>query len=211
MQYLCLNPSFALHPAIIKLTKLITFFLGIQLVNINVSIKKHTMKRNNFIGIIAVAAISLLPFTETFSQTTNNNKTTLRLAVGVATPTKSYMGDVVLTPDVRLQYLINKGISLTLTTGYYGFIGKQKANGLIQNSDLIPLKAGIKLFVGDNFYFQPEAGISFATESNFDNPFTWAPNLGYAYNKWDFSARYEGFENSNSSNGMVAVRLGYAF
>lgn len=141
----------------------------------------------------------------------DGHRTRLGFGLGLGIPTKSSMGDLVIAPDLRLQHDLGERTSLTLTTGYYGFIGKPEIAGVKIGSDLIPLKAGAKFFFGNTFYVQPEVGISFSTKENYGNPFTWAPSLGYANNKWDFALRYEGFEYENSSAGMVALRVAYAF
>ena len=147
-----------------------------------------------------------------YAQDANNvHRTRLGIGLGLGVPTKSNMGDVVVAPDLRLQHDLAQRTSITLTTGYYGFLGKPKIAGTTIGSDLIPLKAGVKLFFGDTYYLQPEAGISFSTKSNYGNPFTWAPSIGYANTKWDFALRYEGFEYENSSAGMIAFRIAYAF
>jgi hypothetical protein len=170
--------------------------------------------KNTLKGLVAVAAISFLQFNNVLAQDKPENGHVTRLsgALSLGVPTKSYMGDVVIAPDLRLQHDLGERISLTLTTGYYGFIGKEN-NALANqiNSDLIPLKAGMKFFFGDTFYLQPEVGVSFATKKNYGNPFTYAPSLGYANNKWDFALRYEGFKYENRSNGMVTLRAAYAF
>ncbi len=175
------------------------------------------MKKNYVKGMVAAAAITLINLTGAFAQTVDNgHRTRLGVALGVGVPTKSYMGDLVIAPDLRLQHDLGERTSLTLTTGYYGFIGKEKVNGVQLSADLIPLKAGAKFFFGNTFYVQPEVGVAFSTKKNYGNPFVYAPSLGYANNKWDFALRYEGFEYdnakyANSSNGMVAFRVAYAF
>jgi len=177
------------------------------------------MKKTTFKGMIAAAALSLITITGALAQTTENDHSTrLGIALGIGVPTKSYMGDVIIAPDLRLQHDLGERTSLTLTTGYYGLIGKEdNALGQKLSSDLIPLKAGVKFFFGNTFYVQPEVGISFSTKKNYGNPLTYAPSLGYANNKWDIALRYEGFKYGNdaflpnASNGMVAVRLAYAF
>lgn len=170
--------------------------------------------KNTIKTLVAVAAISFIQFNDASAQDKPEDGHVTRLsgALSLGVPTKSYMGDIVIAPDLRLQRDLGERISLTLTTGYYGFIGKENnALGNQISSDLIPLKAGVKFFFGDTFYAQPEVGVSFATRKNFGNPFTYAPSLGYANNKWDVALRYEGFEYENASNGMVALRLAYAF
>lgn len=167
------------------------------------------MKKVTFKGIVAVAAIALISTSAAFAQNADNGHATrLSGALSIGVPTKSYMGDVVIAPDLRLQHDLGERTSLTLTTGYYGFVGGPEGN---LQSDLIPLKAGAKFFFGDTYYVQPEAGVAFGTRKGAGTAFAWAPSLGYANNKWDIALRYEGFEYEGGGNGMVAVRLAYAF
>ena len=169
------------------------------------------MKKNMLKGLVVVATIALTQITTVFAQTDNGHATRLGFGLGVGIPTKSVMGDVILAPDLRLQHDLGERTSLTLTTGYYALLGKEEINGVQLSSDLIPLKAGAKFFFGDSYYVQPEVGIAFSTKEGYGNPFVYAPSLGYANNKWDFALRYEGFEYENASNGMVALRVAYAF
>jgi hypothetical protein len=170
------------------------------------------MKKNIIRGLIVAATITLSQFNNAFAQMDNGHATRLGFGFGFGVPTKSVMGDVILAPDLRLQHDLGERTSLTLTTGYYALLGKEKnAAGVQLSSDLIPLKGGAKFFFGDTFYIQPEVGIAFSTKEGYGNPFVYAPSLGYANNKFDFALRYEGFEYENASNGMVAFRVAYAF
>ncbi|MBK0382180.1 hypothetical protein I5M32_04335 [Pedobacter sp. SD-b] len=166
------------------------------------------MKKITLKGIMAAAALTLITIASSYAQTNDvEHPTRLGVALGIGVPTKSGGADIILAPDLRLQHDLSNRTSLTLTTGYYGPIG----GGTEFGDGLIPLKAGAKFFFGDTYYFQPEVGVGFSTTKNGGNPFIYAPSLGYANNKWDISLRYEGFEYNPGSNGMVAVRLAYAF
>lgn len=171
------------------------------------------MKKITFRGIIAAAAVTLITFTGAFAQKADNGHATrISGALGFGAPTKSGVAGLIIAPDIRLQHDLGERTSLTLTTGYYGFLGKPKdIAGNRIGTDLIPLKAGAKFFFGDTYYVQPELGVAFATKKGTPTAFDWAPSIGYANNKWDIALRYEGFEYKNGSNGMVAVRLAYAF
>lgn len=166
------------------------------------------MKKITFRGIIAAAAITLISSAGAFAQTNNvDHPTRLSAALGIGVPTESGGADLIIAPDLRLQHDLADRTSLTLTTGYYGPIG----GGSDFGDGLIPLKAGAKFFFGDTYYVQPEVGVGFSTVKNGGNPFIYAPSLGYANNKWDIALRYEGFQYDGFNNGMVAVRLAYAF
>ncbi|WP_026903571.1 hypothetical protein [Pedobacter glucosidilyticus] len=173
------------------------------------------MKKTIIKTFVAVAAItSYFSISNNLqAQTTNPDGSRTRLGVGLSlgVPTKSNVADVVIAPDLRLQHDLGARTSLTLTTGYYGFLGKPEILGERIGSDLIPLKAGAKFFFGDTFYLQPEAGVAFSTKEGYGTPFVWAPSVGYANQKWDIALRYEGFEYENGSNGMVAIRAAYSF
>lgn len=162
--------------------------------------------------MLAVAAMVTFCAGNINAQQSNPDGTRTRLgvALGLGVPTKDY-ADFVIAPDIRLQHDLVGRTSLTLTTGYYGFIGKPKINGETIGTDMIPLKAGAKFFFGNTFYVQPELGAAFATKSGYGTSFVWAPNIGYANQKWDVGLRYEGFERNGGSNGMVAVRAAYSF
>src|SRR6476646_6573061 len=100
------------------------------------------MKKITFRGIIAVAAITLITFTGAFAQDADNGHATrLSAALGIGVPTKSNVADIIIAPDLRLQHDLGERTSLTLTTGYYGFVGKPEVAGTKIGSDLIPLKA----------------------------------------------------------------------
>ncbi|HET8827737.1 MAG TPA: hypothetical protein VFM79_00275 [Pelobium sp.] len=167
------------------------------------------MKKITFRGIIAGAAITLISFSGAIAQNADNGHATrLSGALGIGVPTESGGADVIIAPDLRLQHDLGERTSLTLTTGYYGPIG----GGSDFGDGLIPLKAGAKFFFGNTFYVQPEVGAAFGLRDGAGTALAWAPSLGYANNKWDIALRYEGFEYKNDvSNGMVAVRLAYAF
>ena len=124
----------------------------------------------------------------------------------------------------RLQYDISRIFALTLTSGYYDFLssGNRKAMGMI------PIKAGVKVFVGSGFYFSGEVGAGIETQ-NFDavknlddgipktTRLIWSTGFGYSIKSWDVSLRYESFSGHNRANyvnsnfGLIGLRLGYTF
>jgi hypothetical protein len=130
----------------------------------------------------------------------------------------------------RLQYGINNNVAFTLTSGYYNFFGKDYS--VIQTPTttvtykaidfgIVPVKAGIKGYIGDGFYVAGEVGAGFETKDayrgatgDFNKKATkliLAPGIGYSWTNVDFGVRYENFSGNNNNYGMVAARLAYGF
>jgi hypothetical protein len=128
----------------------------------------------------------------------------------------------------RLQYDVSKNFALTLTSGYYEFLGTNVRAAM----GLVPVKLGLKAYAGSGFYFSGEAGAGFETQNfnvlkNADNgipkrtKLLWSGGFGYAVKSWDFSLRYESFFGNNKSYyvndhintnfSLVGLRVGYTF
>ena len=124
-----------------------------------------------------------------------------------------------ITP--RLQYGVSNNFALTFTTGLYHFFPKTvtyPASGSFPGStekyksDIIPVKAGFKYFVGSGFYVAGEAGVSFeVAEGGYPAHFLWSPGIGYATKKWDIGARYENLSGHRHTGGVIGLRVAYGF
>ena len=139
------------------------------------------------------------------------------LPVGNSTNTLNF--GLGITP--RLQYSLSDKVALTFTSGIYHFFPKTVTypptgafGGFTTKyeSDIIPVKAGIKFFVSPNFYVAGEAGAAFEV-ANGGGPvhFLASPGIGYATKKWDIGARYENFSGNGYSDGIVGLRVAYGF
>ncbi|RBQ06732.1 hypothetical protein [Pedobacter miscanthi] len=119
--------------------------------------------------------------------------------------------------------LLKQDLYLTFNAGFYNLFTDSKTSGVVEDIQLIPVKAGLKYFPVVNFYIQGEAGVSFLLN---DSPiadksasFTWAPQVGYlipvgAKSYIDAGFRYEGnskFYEAGKSNGFLGLRVAYAF
>jgi len=133
----------------------------------------------------------------------------------------------------RLQYGINNNLALTITSGYYNFFGKEntatytngttvtKVTSKAVDFGIVPVKAGLKAYIGDGFYVAGEVGAGFETKDAYRGltgdynkkatKLILAPGLGYSWTNVDFGVRYENFSGSNNNYGMVAARLAYGF
>lgn len=139
------------------------------------------------------------------------------LPVGNSTNTLNF--GLGVTP--RLQYGISDKFALTFTSGIYHFFPKTvtyPATGVFPGfttkykSDIIPVKVGVKFFVGQNFYLSGETGAAFeVADGGGLVHFLWSPGIGYATKKWDIGARYENFGGNGYSDGMTALRVAYGF
>jgi hypothetical protein len=124
-----------------------------------------------------------------------------------------------ITP--RLQYGISDNVALTFTSGLYHFFPKTITYPAIGSfpgftakykSDIIPVKAGAKFFMGRNFYLSGEVGAAFeVAEGGGPVHFLWSPGIGYATKRWDIGARYENFSGNGYSDGITALRVAYGF
>jgi hypothetical protein len=117
----------------------------------------------------------------------------------------------VLGGDLRLQKDFSDRISGTITAGFSHFFEKDHFDGYNQYGspyNVIPVKAGIKYFLSDNFYLGGEAGAGFGFEK-WGNSFLWSPSIGVAFkNGLDLSIKYEDYTKSSVTKD-VALRLAY--
>ncbi len=113
--------------------------------------------------------------------------------------------------DIYLQKQFSDRIAGTLSAGFSHYFEKDHYVDFQQYSspfNVIPVKAGIKLFATDNLYIGGEAGVGFGMEE-WGNSFLWSPSLGLALgNGIDLSVKYENYTR-NSATKNVALRLGY--
>ncbi|PRY48586.1 hypothetical protein B0I27_11445 [Arcticibacter pallidicorallinus] len=116
---------------------------------------------------------------------------------------------LVLGGDLKLQKDFVGPVSATLTTGYTNFFAKDDFNG-VSDLGIIPLKAGVKVFVTPNFYVGGEVGAGFGTNDGAETSFVWAPAIGWGFgNGLDLGVRYEDYTKYNTS--QVALRVAYGF
>jgi hypothetical protein len=167
-------------------------------------------------NLIASALFACAMFFGSHAKAQTSTPATWRLGVGletgIATGAEHKRGHYDIGGTARLQYGLSKNFALTLTSGYYDFIGiKNTRTGLdFPNLGIIPVKVGVKAFFAPNLYFGAEAGAGFVT-NNGNTKLILSPALGYANTKWDFSARYENFSGQGINYGVAGLRIAYAF
>jgi len=118
----------------------------------------------------------------------------------------------------RIAVPITDAGAITGTTGVMAFIPKS-ISGLDTKAQLnIPIKAGYRHMLSDNFYALGEAGFtiarvysptvsgsSAAVTSVSSTNFTYSVGVGYKLGFLNPSLRYEGY----SSSGFIGLRLGF--
>lgn len=115
--------------------------------------------------------------------------------------------------DIRIQKDFNPRVSGTLVTGFSHFFEKDHFAGYSQYGspyNVIPVKLGVKYFVGDNLYLGGEAGAGFAFEQ-WGTSFVWSPSVGMAFkNGIDLSLKYEDYTKDKATK-TLGLRLAYGF
>lgn len=194
------------------------------------------MKKMTTLVAAAFTAAALFFGTNANAQSVPQNA--LRFGVGVEglLPTGGQLkniSNIGLGGTGRLQYGISNDIALTLTSGYYNFFGKENTTTITNGTNvtritnkaidfgMVPVKLGIKAFVGSGFYFSAEGGAGFETKDAYRGAtgelngkatkLILSPGLGYATKKWDIGARYENYSGQDNNYGTVGLRIAYGF
>jgi hypothetical protein len=194
----------------------------------------------NLSKVIAVAGIAVASlFTSNVvkaQSTTPANAWRFGIGVEGMVPTSGALKNISnagLGGTARLQYGIGSAVALTLTSGYYNYFGKEntatytsgtsvtKVTNKAVDFGMVPVKAGIKAYIGSGFYVAGEVGAGFETKDAYRGvtgdynkkatKLIVAPGIGYSWTNVDLGVRYENFSGNNNNYGMVAARLAYGF
>ncbi|MBD1391730.1 hypothetical protein [Mucilaginibacter glaciei] len=189
--------------------------------------------------ILATALTAVAIFIGTSSVNAQSiTKDAFRFGVGVEglLPTGGQLkniSNIGLGGTGRLQYGLANNLALTLTSGYYNYFGKENTYTITNGTQvtrvtqkaidfgMVPVKLGIKAFVGSGFYFSAEGGAGFETKDAYRGAtgelngkatkLILSPGIGYASQKWDVGARYENFSGQDNNYGTVGLRIAYGF
>ncbi|GAB1462446.1 outer membrane beta-barrel protein [Pedobacter sp.] len=121
--------------------------------------------------------------------------------------------------SLNFQAPIANKLNFVGEAGYLSFTGKEYTTlGVTVKAPTfgtIPVKAGLRYFLAENFYAQGQVGAAFSTESGGGTSFVYAPSLGVEFpvaDKMaiDFGARYEGWSN-NGSISFIGLRAALNF
>lgn len=120
--------------------------------------------------------------------------------------------------SLNFQAPIANKLNFVGEAGYLSFTGKEIGNTGVKFPSVaaIPLKAGVRFFLAENFYAQGQLGAAFATGDNANGTaFVYAPSLGVEFpvaDKMaiDFGARYEGW-SKNGTSSFIGLRAALNF
>jgi len=169
-----------------------------------------------FAGIFTCSTVS--------AQTKDPAMSGSKLGIGVdfAFPTGNFgdYTDFGYGGSLQYQAPIVEKLNFTASAGYLNFKGKDyelPGIGTIEggNSGAIPVKAGVRYFLAENFYVGGELGAAFGTTDGAGTAFVYDPHIGVEFpvsdgGSIDLGARYESWSNNGTSR-FIGLRLAYNF
>jgi len=166
------------------------------------------MKEINRILVSAAVATVLLNFNVAFAQ--DSKAWRLGLGGNVGTGIRDPFG-VVLGVDAKLQKDLKGPVSVTLAAGYSRFSVNDEYKNFGVTYNVIPLKAGLKVFANKHLYLSGEVGAGFTTNYKTSTSFVWSPSIGWAFtNGLDLGIKYEDYTKFHTTK-QVAFRIAYGF
>ncbi|TCD00877.1 outer membrane beta-barrel protein [Pedobacter psychroterrae] len=174
--------------------------------------------------ILLTAVAGFFAFSNVNAQTKDVGMTGTKLGIGAdfAFPMGDYgdFADFGYGGSLGVQFPVASRLNITGSAGYLSFKSKEVA-GVTVNSAAIPVKAGARFFVAENFYIGGELGAAFPTEDGGKTAFAYAPGVGIEFPVADngaieLGARYEGWSSKNSldqsfAKSFLGLRLAYNF
>ncbi|MDB5150533.1 MAG: hypothetical protein JWQ57_4553 [Mucilaginibacter sp.] len=152
---------------------------------------------------------------------TNDSGTELGVSFNAGSDINS-SDNKILGGDITLYKPLTNNLVATFSVGYthmnrqyYSTYGLTDGNGNVYYNNnftvrnVVPVKVGLRLFLGDVFYLGGEAGVGFASKRN--TSFVYTPSLGFKFkNGLDIGAKYDNYGNRLIQDA-VSLKLGYHF
>jgi hypothetical protein len=179
-----------------------------------------------------LAIISILVLCTSISVMAQNEKGQFKFSIG---PEVGYVaGPYVKTWNLgaggsaQAEYFFTDHTSLTVLGGFIGYLGGAVPGYpgyKYQAINVIPVKAGIRFYLGESFHVGAQLGVGFVDNgAGHTTAFAYSPIIGYNFktgnNKAiDFSVKYDGysFDKKDIPNGYggtlgaVGLRVAYVF
>lgn len=117
--------------------------------------------------------------------------------------------------SLNLQSPIADKLNFVGEAGYISFTTKKDLLGNTASFGTVPLKAGLRYSLAENFYAQGQVGAAVSTEKNGKTAFLYAPSIGVDFPvadkmSIDVGARYEGWSN-NGTSSFIGIRAALNF
>ena len=146
--------------------------------------------------------------------------------------------DLGVGPTFRYEHPVGDNIGLSITTGILIFAGgSSDEDGFVTDVSavsMIPVQLGFKYYFTEQqlgFYGMAEVGIHSSTyastdlyESRSSTDLSYAPQIGYCLNRWDFGLRYQmisssqdvpdgsgGVTSETSTSSFLGLRVAFVF
>lgn len=165
--------------------------------------------------LIALFFISLTTFAQK-----GNNQISIGLDAGLPIGDFSEGYNFGFGATFKGLYGIGSAGQLELTTGYLHFPLEGSTSSASGSTAIIPIFAGYRHHL-NSFYLEPQVGVSIlrssidieglGSESTSETALGWAVGVGYLFNNFDLSARYQSASKDGNSIGFFAMRIGYNF
>ncbi len=115
---------------------------------------------------------------------------------------------------LKSEYVFAEHASATINSGFYFMPDRKAPNKENQNITAIPLKAGVRYYLG-TFYGSGEAGGIFFLGNNSRAGFCYSLGLGDKFklgrNVFDIGLRHEAWAIANNLRGIIGLRIAYEF
>jgi hypothetical protein len=183
--------------------------------------------------LLAFALLCSLSIKIASAQTTATQPLSFNIGLdaGVPVGTQRTSSNFALGITPGLQYDVGSNFRLTFTTGFYNYFSKTERviinpgiyyaePGTIiagfytfksNNTDIVPIKAGVKYLFAGNWYYGLELGASIvANNGGGGAALDVATGFGYILKNWDFCIRAEEFRNQGNGCTIFA-RTAYSF
>jgi hypothetical protein len=192
---------------------------------------KSTLKITALVLALAGFTLSTKAQTNPTSTKTTTSGTRYSIGVdaGVPTGTTKNTYDWNIGGSLQADIPVVSQLFVTVNAGYNNFVTKSAKIGtpVLNNIQLLPVKAGLKIFPVNNFYVQGEAGAEFLLNkkdvagADKTTVFVYAPQIGYQFavggNSFiDAGVRYEATSklvstNNDSKVNFIGLRVAYGF
>ena len=158
----------------------------------------------------------LLLFTYSLAHGQFAPKKAFSVGLDLAIPTNSIYS-VGFGGSGKAEVPVAGAASITVTAGFTSLYYKSSVFGNTKSAapaTFIPLKAGVKYYLGEAFYIEGEAGNAIATNYGKDKLFAFALGPGFLANAGKNSAIDIGFRYENWGSGRIrqtGIRVAYRF